>query len=51
MGISLGMALVLGASRLLVMAKDTSGFRPIIVGQVFLQLISCSIVLQLQGSF
>jgi hypothetical protein len=32
MGIFLGMALVLGASRLLVMAKDISGFHPIVVG-------------------
>jgi hypothetical protein len=29
-------ALVLGVSRLLVMAKDTNGFHPIIVGKVFL---------------
>jgi hypothetical protein len=40
-------ALVLGASRLLAMAKNTSGFRPIIIGDMFLQLISRSIVPQL----
>ncbi len=39
-------ALVLGASRLLAMAKDTSGFRPIAMGEVFPQLISHSIILQ-----
>jgi hypothetical protein len=33
-------ALVLGASILLVMAKDTGGLRPIVVNEVFLQLIS-----------
>jgi hypothetical protein len=39
------MGLVLGANRLLVMAKDIEGFRPIVVGKVFHQLISHSIVL------
>jgi hypothetical protein len=43
--------LVLGASRLLAMAKDTSGFCLIIVRKVFFQLINCSIILQLQGPF
>ncbi len=38
-------ALVLRANRLLAMAKDISGFCPTAVGEVFLQLISCSIVL------
>ncbi len=42
-------ALVLGAIRLLAMAKDTNGLHPIAMGEVFFQLISCSIVLQLQG--
>jgi hypothetical protein len=41
--------LVLGASKLLVMAKDTNGFYPI--GEVFFLLINGSIVLQLQGPF
>jgi hypothetical protein len=39
------MALVLGVSRLFAMAKDISGLHPIVVGEVFLQLISRSIVL------
>ncbi len=43
--------LVLGTSRLLAMAKDTSGFCLIIVRKVFFQLINCSIILQLQGPF
>jgi hypothetical protein len=41
------MALVLGANILLAMAKDIGGFCPIAVGEVFLQLISRSIVLHL----
>jgi hypothetical protein len=45
------MALVLGAIRLLAMAKDTIGFCHVIINEVFLQFISCSIVLQLWGSF
>jgi hypothetical protein len=46
------MALLLRVvSKLLAMAKDTSGLRPIAVGRVFLQLISYSIVLQLWGPF
>jgi hypothetical protein len=32
------------------MVKDTSGICPIVVSKVFLWLIICSIVLQLQGS-
>jgi hypothetical protein len=44
------MALVLEASKLLAMAKDTRGLRFIVVGKVFFLFISCSIVLQLQGS-
>jgi hypothetical protein len=39
------MALVLGVSRLLVMAKNTGNLCPIIVGKAFLRLISCSIIL------
>jgi hypothetical protein len=38
-------ALVLGVNRLLAMAKDSIGFRPIVVGEVFIQLISRSIIL------
>jgi hypothetical protein len=45
------MVLVLGVSRLLEMAKDTSGLRFIVVCKVFFQFISHSIVLQLQGLF
>jgi hypothetical protein len=41
------MALVLGVSKLLVMAKDTNGLCHIVVGEVFFRLISHSIVLQL----
>jgi hypothetical protein len=36
---------MLGASKLLAMAKDTTGLRPITVGEMFLQLINHSIVL------
>jgi hypothetical protein len=39
------MALMLGANRLLAMAKDTNGFHLIAMGEVFLRLISCSIIL------
>jgi len=39
------MALMLGVNKLLAMAKDTGGLHPISVGEVFLQLINCSIVL------
>jgi hypothetical protein len=39
------MALVLGVNKLLALAKDIGGFRPIIVGEVFFQLISRSIIL------
>jgi hypothetical protein len=38
-------AIVLGVSKLLAMAKDTSGVHLIVVGEIFLQLISYSIVL------
>jgi len=44
-------ALMLGANKLFVMAKDFGGFRPIVVGKMFLQLINCFIFLQLQGPF
>jgi hypothetical protein len=40
---------MLGANRLLAMAKDIGGLFPITIGEVFLQLISHSIVLQLRG--
>jgi hypothetical protein len=33
------------------MAKDIGGLRPIIIGEVFIQLINHSIVLQLWGPF
>jgi hypothetical protein len=36
---------MLGANKLLAIAKDTKGFRPIIVSKVFLWLISRTIVL------
>jgi len=45
------MALMLGASKLLAVAKDIGGLHPIIVSKVSLRLISHSIVLQLQGPF
>jgi hypothetical protein len=38
-------ALMLGVSKLLTMAKDTSGLYPIVVGEVFLRFINCSIIL------
>jgi hypothetical protein len=38
-------ALVMGVNKLLAMAKDFGGFRPIARGEVFFVLISCSIVL------
>ncbi len=41
------MALMLGANRLLAMAKDTASLRLITICEMFLRLISCSIVLQL----
>jgi hypothetical protein len=44
-------ALVLGANKLLAMAKKTSGFSLIAVSKMFFQLMNCSIVLQLQGPF
>jgi hypothetical protein len=40
-------ALVLGVSKLLAMEKNTYGLCPIVIGNVFFQLISHSIVLQL----
>jgi hypothetical protein len=43
-------ALVLGANRLLAMAKDISGLHPIVIGEVFFQFINHSNVLQLHGS-
>ncbi len=43
--------LVLGANKLLAMVKDIGGLHPIVVGKVFFQLISHSIVLQLWGFF
>jgi hypothetical protein len=49
--ISKSVALMLRASRLLAMAKDIGGFCVIAIGEVFLRLISRSIVLQLQGHF
>ncbi len=36
---------MLEANKLLVMARDISGFHPIVVGEVFFQLIRYSIVL------
>jgi len=44
-------ALMLGVSKLLAMAKDTEGLCFIIVNEVFFQFISHSIVLQLWVSF
>jgi hypothetical protein len=38
-------ALVLGVNKLLAMAKDTSGFPSIVVGKMFPQFISRSIIL------
>jgi hypothetical protein len=45
------MALVLEANILLAMVKDIRGIHPIAIGEVFLQFINCSIVLQFQVSF
>jgi hypothetical protein len=44
-------ALVLGVSRLLAMAKDTNGLCLITVGKVFLRFINHSIVLQFRRPF
>jgi hypothetical protein len=44
-------AIMLGANKLLAMAKDISGLCPIAISEVFLQFISHSIVLQLWGPF
>ncbi len=41
------MALMLRANILLAMEKNTGGFHPIVVGDMFIQFISHSIVLQL----
>jgi hypothetical protein len=38
-------ALVLGVNKLLAMVKDIGGLRPIAMGEMFLRLISCSIIL------
>jgi len=45
------MALVLGANKLLAIAKDIRGFCLIIVGKTFFQLINRSIVLKLRRMF
>ncbi len=45
------MALMLGASKLLAMAKDSGGFHPIVIGKMFFQPINRSIVLQFWGPF
>jgi hypothetical protein len=45
------MAIMLGANKLLAMAKDIDGLRHIAIGEVFFQLICRSIVLQLWGLF
>jgi hypothetical protein len=42
---------MLGVSRLLVMAKEIAILHPIAICEMFIRLISCSIVLQLQGLF
>ncbi len=42
---------MLGANKLLEMAKDIKGFCPIAIGDTYFQLINRSIVLQLQGLF
>jgi hypothetical protein len=42
---------MLGANRLLAMAKDIGGLRPIAINEVFFQIINRSIALQLRGSF
>lgn len=44
-------ARALGASRLLAIAKDTDEIRPIAIGEVFLHLISRTLVLQLRVPF
>jgi hypothetical protein len=46
-------ALMLGVqvSRLMAMAKDTSGLHPIAMGKMSFLLINHSIILQLRGSF
>jgi hypothetical protein len=42
---------MLGANKLLAMAKDTGGLHPITMSEVFLRLISRYIILQLWGLF
>jgi len=42
---------MLGASRLLVMAKDIGGLHFTTISEVFLRLISHSIILELWGQF
>ncbi len=44
-------ALVLGVNRLMAMAKDNDNLHLIVVAEVFFQLISHSIILQLCGPF
>lgn len=49
--ISVGIVRTLRASRILAIAKNTSGIRPIAIGEVFLRLISHILVLQLRIPF
>jgi len=51
MGVSLGLALMLGANRLLAMVKDIGGLCHIAIIKMFLQLINSSIIFQLRGPF
>jgi hypothetical protein len=44
-------ALVLGANKLLAMAKNINGLHPIAMNEVFLQLMNCCIVLLFWGLF
>jgi len=44
-------ALMLGVNRLLAMAKDTCGLYLIAIGNVFIQLISCSLSYNFKGYF
>jgi hypothetical protein len=44
-------ALMLGVSKLLAMANDIGGLHPIVISEVFLWLISCSIVYNFRGHF
>jgi len=45
------MALMLGANKLLAMARDSKGLHLIAIGKMFSSIISCFIILQLQVSF